>query len=73
MASLPYPLNGQNFMAEWVWQGCHTLLQIAAHIYLPIIGMACSSSVKPFLELRSLLLAYHDIVVIASLQFYCKL
>ena len=30
MASLPYPLNGQNFMAERVWQGCHTLLQIAA-------------------------------------------
>ena len=44
MASLPYPLNEQDFMpyplndelgimAEWVWQGCHTLLLIAAHIY----------------------------------------
>ena len=20
-------------MAEWVWQGCHTLLQIVVHIY----------------------------------------
>ena len=32
MASLPYPLHGQNFIAEWVWQGCHTLLQLAAHM-----------------------------------------
>ena len=34
MASLPYPLNEQDIMAEWVWQGCHTLLQIAAHILI---------------------------------------
>ena len=34
MVSLPYPLNGQNFMAEWVWQGCHTLLlKIILNIY----------------------------------------
>ena len=32
MASLPYPLNWPDFMAEWVWQGCHTLLLIVAYV-----------------------------------------
>ena len=59
MASLPYPLNGQRFMAEWVWQGCHTLLQIAArivnitslqmllHVSLPRVNVGGEGALSP--------------------------